>query len=111
MPNKRGGITVSTKGAEHPWGFWRWEESEQNPWVQRAGGLLNQLEHLAAPTFHMYRGIIEKQRDLIIPDPSIRLANVRNNIRELGIVNGHIDRIAVDLAKWSAATFQPFDYS
>lgn len=111
MPNKRAGITVSLAGKEHPWGYWRWEESEQNPFVQRAGGMLNQLEHLAAPTFHMYRGIIEKQRDLIIPAPEIRLANVRQNLRQLGIINSNIDKIAEDLTKWAAQTFRPFNHS
>src|SRR5262249_37645240 len=77
VPNKRGGITVSSKGAEHPWGFWRWDDDVQNEWVQRAGGTLNMLENIAAPTFHLYRGIIEKRPGLIIPQPEIRLANVR----------------------------------
>jgi hypothetical protein len=112
MPNRRAGITISTKGQDHPWGYWleAWD-STKNPFTLRAGMVLDSLENIAAPLHHMYRGIIEKKRDLIIPTPEIRLVNARNGIRQLGIANTNIAKIADDVTKHFAKVLRPFSYA
>ena len=100
MPARRAGITVLLRGAEAPWGWWpeQWDKTE-NGFVGRAGMQLDRLETVAAPIFHMYRGVLEKHPGLVIPQPDVRTANVRTGQRTLAHVHEQVDKIETDLGK------------
>jgi hypothetical protein len=71
----------------------------------------DRLERVAAPIFNMYRHVIEKRPNLIIPEANIRTINVRKGQRELAQVREQVDQIERDLVVWRMKTFKPFGYS
>jgi hypothetical protein len=111
VPNKRAGITISTRGTEAPWGYWPEHlDNVQNGYVGRAAMQLDRAEKIAAPLHDLRRAILEKRPNTVIPQPDVRTMNARRSLAELADVKRHLASIEADLTGWSTKTLKPYSY-